>query len=133
MESNANQTKRQQRTVHPFAGVPMEEGLTTEHYRELLCHALPCLLDGRGVADECGGHLKSLWWNIANRRLHVIRDPLNKVRRVLVHDAHHLLIDSTTCDRGRVRHTSSNVTRSGYSFLILEMRRVPISSGTASQ
>jgi hypothetical protein len=77
MKFNTKQTKRQQRTVHPFAGVPVEEGLATEHYRELLCHTLPCLLDGRGVADERGGHFESLWWNIANRRLHVIRDPLN--------------------------------------------------------
>merc|ERR1719486_1718184 len=45
--------------VHTLTGVPVEEGLTTEHAGELLRHALPELLDCGGVAKEHGCHLET--------------------------------------------------------------------------
>lgn len=40
--------------VHAFAGVPVQECLTSEHGRELFGHALEHLLNGGRVADERG-------------------------------------------------------------------------------
>mmetsp|Transcript_417 Transcript_417/g.994 ORF Transcript_417/g.994 Transcript_417/m.994 type:complete len:410 (+) Transcript_417:376-1605(+) len=71
----------------------MKESLSAEHGSELLRHALPDLLDGGGVTNEGGGHLKSFRGDVANRGLHVVGDPLNEVRRVLVDNVQHLLID----------------------------------------
>ncbi len=68
----------------------MEEGLSPEHGRELLRHALPDLLDGGGVAHEGGGHLEPLGRDVADGGLHVVGDPLHEVRRVLVHHVQHL-------------------------------------------
>merc|ERR1719389_878395 len=79
--------------VHALTSVPVKESLTTEHASELLRHTLPELLDGGRVAKEDGGHLQALWWDIANGRLDVVGDPLNKVARVLVLDVKHLLIN----------------------------------------
>jgi hypothetical protein len=71
----------------------VKEGLAAEHGSELLRHTLPALLDGGGVTNEGGGHLKSLWWDITNGCLDIVRDPLNEVRTVLVDDVKHLLVD----------------------------------------
>merc|ERR1711934_936264 len=71
----------------------MEEGLSSEHSSELLTNSLEHLLDGGGVTEEGNGHLESLWWDIADSGLDVVGDPLNEVRRVLVLDVEHLLID----------------------------------------
>merc|ERR1712029_77163 len=71
----------------------MEEGLSSEHARELFSNSLEHLLDGSGVSEEGDGHLESLWWDIADGGLDVVGDPLNEVGRVLVLDVKHLLID----------------------------------------
>merc|ERR1712188_66494 len=64
-----------------------------EHATELLGHTLPELLDGSGVAKEHGCHLEALWWDVTHGGLDVIGDPLDEVRRVLVLDVDHLLIN----------------------------------------
>merc|ERR1719199_1326789 len=79
--------------VHTFTGVPMEEGLSSEHAGELFTNSLKHLLDGGGVTEEGNGHLESLWWDIANGGFDVVWDPLNEVRGVLVLDVEELLID----------------------------------------
>ena len=43
--------------VHTLAGVPVKEGLATEHDSELLGDTLPGLLDGGGVTNKGRGHL----------------------------------------------------------------------------
>lgn len=50
-------------------------------------------MDGGGVSDEGNSHLESLGGDITNGALHVIGDPLNEIRRVLVLDVQHLFID----------------------------------------
>jgi hypothetical protein len=79
--------------VHTLTGVPVEEGLAAEHESELLGDTLEHLLDGGGVTNEGGGHLETLGGDVTDRRLDVVGDPLNKVRRVLVLNVEHLLID----------------------------------------
>merc|ERR1712144_82782 len=91
--------------IHTLTGVPVEEGLTTEHAGELLGYALPELLDGGGVTDEDGCHLQALRWDVTDGGLDVVRDPLDEVRRVLVLDVEHLLVDllggHTATEEGR--------------------------------
>ena len=79
--------------VHTLTGVPMEEGLSAEHSSELLTNSLEHLLDGSRVTEEGDGHLETLGGDITDGRLDVVGDPLNEVRRVLVLDVEHLLID----------------------------------------
>merc|ERR1712166_460244 len=79
--------------VHALTSVPVKEGLATEHASELLRNPLPELLEGGGVAEEHSCHLETLWWDITHGRLDVVRDPLDKVARVLVLDVKHLLIN----------------------------------------
>ena len=79
--------------VHTLTGVPMEECLSSEHAGELLTDSLEHLLDGSGVSEESNGHLKALWWDIANSRLDVVWDPLDEVGRVLVLNIEHLLVN----------------------------------------
>ena len=69
--------------VHSFSGVPMKEGLSSEHDSELFSDSLEHLLDGGGVTNESDGHLKSLRRNIADSRLDVVGDPLDEVGVVL--------------------------------------------------
>jgi len=71
----------------------MQESLSSEHSGELLSDSLEHLLDSGGVTDEGNGHLQTLGGDITNGGLDVIGDPLNEVRRVLVLDVQHLLID----------------------------------------
>nr|ACL54028.1 unknown [Zea mays] len=78
--------------IHALTRVPMQEGLPPEHGSELLADAAEHLLDGGRVADECGGHLQADGWDVAHTRLHIVRDPLHKVGRVLVLHVQHLLI-----------------------------------------
>jgi len=78
--------------VHALAGVPMKESLATEHGRELLRHTLEQLLDGGAVADESGGHLETSRRDVADRRLDVVRDPLDEVAAVLILHVQHLLV-----------------------------------------
>merc|ERR1712178_201857 len=79
--------------VHTLASVPMEESLATEHACELLRDTLPKLLDGGGVTNEDGSHLKPFWRDVADRRLDVVGDPLHEVGGVLVLHVEHLLVD----------------------------------------
>ncbi len=79
--------------VHALTSVPMQESLAPEHGGELLGDALEQLLDGSGVANEGGGHLKATGWDVTNSGLHIVGDPLNKVGAVLVLDVEHLLVD----------------------------------------
>eukprot|EP00976_Prorocentrum_cordatum_P097067 1190848-Prorocentrum_minimum.AAC.1 len=71
----------------------MKEGLATEHGSELLGHTLEHLLDGGGVADEGGGHLETLGGDVADGGLHVVGNPLNEVRAVLVLHVEELLVN----------------------------------------
>jgi len=79
--------------VHTFTSVPVQECLTTEHSGELLGYALEHFLDGGTVTDERGGHLQSLWWDVAHGGFDVGWDPFNKVRTVFVLYVKHLLIN----------------------------------------
>merc|ERR1711896_113248 len=79
--------------VHTFTGVPMEEGLSSEHGGELFTNSLEHLLDGGGVTEEGNSHLESLWWDIANGGFDVVWNPFNEVRGVLVLDVEHLLVN----------------------------------------
>jgi len=79
--------------VHTFGGVPMQESLSSEHSSELLGNTLEHFLDGGGVTNESNGHLETLWWDITDGGLDVVWNPFNEVRRVLVLDVKHLLID----------------------------------------
>jgi len=59
----------------------MRRGIAKSHLEVVLelRDTLPQLLDGGGVTNEDGGHLQALRWDVANRGLDVVRDPLNKV------------------------------------------------------
>ncbi|KAF3839272.1 hypothetical protein F7725_017989 [Dissostichus mawsoni] len=74
--------------IHTFSGVPMQEGLTTEHG-----YALEQLLNGCAVANEGDGHLEASWWNVTDGGLHIVGDPFHEVAAVLVLDVDHLLVD----------------------------------------
>ena len=50
----------------------MKEGLPPEHSRELLSDSFEQLLDGRGVADEGGGHLEAPRGDVADGGLDVV-------------------------------------------------------------
>ena len=71
----------------------MEESLSSEHCCELFTDSLEHLLDGGGVTKESNSHLKSLWWDIADSGFDVVWDPFNEVRRVLVLNVKHLLVN----------------------------------------
>ena len=60
--------------------------------RELVGNTTEELLNARGVADEGGGHLDAARRNVADGRLHVVRDPFDEVGGVLVLHVEHLLI-----------------------------------------
>jgi hypothetical protein len=79
--------------VHALAGVPVQERLALEHGRELVVHTLEQLLDGGRVGDERYGHLAAARRDVTVGREHVVRDPLDKVRRVGLLDLLHLLLD----------------------------------------
>ena len=79
--------------IHTFSSVPMEESLSSEHSSELFTNSLEHLLDGSGVSEESNGHLKTLWWDIANSGFDVVWDPFDEVRGVLVLDVEHLLVN----------------------------------------
>ena len=71
----------------------MEESLSSEHSSELFTNSLEHLLDGSGVSEESNGHLKTLWWDIANSGFDVVWDPFDEVRGGLVLDVEHLLVN----------------------------------------
>merc|ERR1719453_2635601 len=76
--------------VHPLTRVPVQEGFAAEHGCEVLCHALKHLLDRGGVPSERYGHFETLRWDIADRSLDIVRNPLHEVRGVLVLNIEHL-------------------------------------------
>merc|ERR1719453_2399919 len=78
--------------VHTLTGVPVEESLAAEH-TEVLGNTLEHLLDSGGVTQETDSHLQTLRRDIADGRLDVVRDPLNKVGGVFVLDVEHLLVN----------------------------------------
>merc|ERR1719261_481513 len=78
--------------VHTLSSVPMQEGLTAEHGSEVLGHALEHLLDGGAVTSEGNGHLQTLWRDVTNAGLDVVRNPLDEVGGVLVLHVQHLLV-----------------------------------------
>jgi hypothetical protein len=78
--------------VHTFTGVPVQEGLATEHGSELFRHSLEQLLDSGAVTDERGRHLETSWWDVAHGCLDVVRDPFDEVAAVLVLDVQHLFV-----------------------------------------
>ena len=79
----------------------MQESLSSEHGSELLGNSLEHFLDGGGVSNEGGGHLETLWWDVADGGLDVVGDPLNEVGGVLVLDVQHLFVNFLS------RHSSS--------------------------
>lgn len=89
---------------------PVKEGFAAEHGRELVGNALEHFLNGGGVSYEGDGHLQSLWWNIAYTGLHVVRNPLNEVRGVLVLHIEHLLIYLLGAHAAAEESTSREVT-----------------------
>ena len=62
-------------------------------------------LDRRRVADEAHGHLQSLRGDVTDPALHVVRDPLDEVRGVLVLHVEHLLVNLLG------RHAATEETR----------------------
>ncbi|GMT14310.1 hypothetical protein PFISCL1PPCAC_5608, partial [Pristionchus fissidentatus] len=96
--------------VHTLSGVPMEESLAAEHGCELLGDSLEELLDGSRVTNEGSSHLKSSGRDIAHCRLNVVGDPVDEVRRVLVLDGHHLVIDLTHRHASTEHGSHSKVT-----------------------
>merc|ERR1719213_163133 len=78
--------------VHSFTSVPVEEGLAAEHGCEVLSDAFEHLLDRSGVAQKGYRRFQALWWDIANARLNVVRNPFHEVGTVLVLHIEHLLI-----------------------------------------
>ena len=78
--------------VHALAGVPVEEGLPSEHDCELLPDPLEQILDRSGVSDEGGRHLESPGGNVTHGRLDVVGDPLDEEAGVPVLYPCHLLL-----------------------------------------
>jgi len=71
----------------------VKEGLSAEHRGELLGHSLEHLLNARIISDEGYRHFQSFRWDITDRGLDVVGDPLNEVAGVLVLDVQHLLVN----------------------------------------
>ena len=103
----------------------MQKGLSSEHSSELFGNTLEHLLDGSGVSDEGDTHLQSLGWDVADGRLDVVGNPFNEVRRVLVLDVEHLLIDFLGGDSSSEHSGGSEVSsmagiRSAHHVLSIE-------------
>ena len=71
----------------------MQEGLPLEHGSELVANTFEELLNSCRVANKCHCHLGATRSNITLSGEDVVRDPLDEVRRVLVLDVLHLLLD----------------------------------------
>ena len=103
----------------------MEEGLATEHGRELLRDTLEELLDGRAVTDERSGHLETTWGDVAHGGLDVVRDPFDKVAAVLVLHVEDLLVHllhghTTTEDDGHSKIAAMAGVAGGHHVLGVE-------------
>ena len=69
--------------LHTLAREPVEEGLALEHEGKLGGDALEDLVDDGAVAQERARDLQARGWNVAHGGLHVVRYPVDEVRRVL--------------------------------------------------
>ena len=84
---------RELHLVHALARVPVQERSACEHRGELLEDAPIELLDGGVVTEERAGKPEAARRDVADRRLHVVRDPLDEVAAVLRLNVQHLLVD----------------------------------------
>ena len=73
----------------------MQESLSFEHCGKLPVDALKDLLNRRAIPDKRTRHFQALGSNIADGRLHVVRDPLDKVAALLGLDLQHLVVHLT--------------------------------------
>ena len=64
--------------------LPMQESFPLEHSAKLIGDSLEEPLNSGGIAHKCGGHLHAAWRNVADRRLYIVRNPLDKIWRVLI-------------------------------------------------
>jgi len=78
--------------IHTLPGVPVQEGLASEHGGELFGHALEHVLHGGGVPNEGGGHAQPAWGDVTDGGLDVVGDPFDKVGGVFVLHVEHLFI-----------------------------------------
>ena len=79
--------------VHTLTSVPMQESLSSEHGSKLVTNTLEELLDGGRVADKGRRHLETTGGDGTESGLYVVGNPLDEVRRVLVLDITHLVLD----------------------------------------
>lgn len=71
----------------------MQESFATKHGGELISDTLEQFLNRGRIANESGRHLETTWWDIAESGLHIVWNPFNKVRRVLLLYGLHLILD----------------------------------------
>ena len=71
----------------------MEESFSPEHSCELLTDSFEEFLDGCTVTNEGSRHLQTSRWDVTNSSLHIVWNPLDKVRTVLVLDVQHLFVN----------------------------------------
>ena len=69
--------------IHALTGVPVEEGTTLVHRRELVQRALEELLHGGGVREACRSLRVSDGRDGAEGYRYIVGDPLNELGRVL--------------------------------------------------
>merc|ERR1719261_1533925 len=113
--------------VHALASVPVQESLTAEHGSEVLGHALEHLLNGSAVTSESNSHLQTLWRNVADAGLDVVRNPLDEVGRVLVLHVEHLLVSLLgrhTATEERSSSQVATVARIGGAHHILRIKHL---------
>ena len=78
--------------IHTLSSVPMEKSFSSEHSCKLLSDSFEHFLYCSRVTDESCSHLQSIWWDITDRGLDIVRNPFNKVRRIFILYIKHLLI-----------------------------------------
>jgi len=72
----------------------MQEGLASEHDREVLSHTLEHHINRNAAASKSHGHLLAFWWNVADVAFYVVRNPRDGITGILVLHAENLLINS---------------------------------------
>ena len=75
-----------------YTCVPMKERLPTEHSSEGGSNPLEQFLDSGGVPDERCCHLQAAGRDVADGSLDIVRDPFDKVGRVLVLNTQQLFV-----------------------------------------
>merc|ERR550514_470769 len=96
--------------IHSLARVPVQESLAAEHGCEVLCDTLEHLLDRGRVPGESHRHFETLWWNIANGGLDIVRDPLNEVGAVFILYVEHLLVNLLRAHASPEKRSGGEVT-----------------------